>query len=162
MTLGKHRPAKGPGSTMKAGAVLTERLRDSALGFSGSHRALLLSAADALSLRKPSPSNEVTPRHELKVWPMFYDALAAGIKTFEVRFNDRNFKPGQMLRLREYSPQGSVYSGRECHREIAYVLSGDECPGFGVEPGYVVLGLQNPQPVEAALEALPSPEVSES
>ena len=59
MTLGKHRPAKGPGSTMKAGAVLTERLRDSALGFSGSHRALLLSAADALSLRKPSPSNEV-------------------------------------------------------------------------------------------------------
>jgi len=33
---------------MKAGAVLTERLRDSALGFSGSHRALLLSAADLL------------------------------------------------------------------------------------------------------------------
>jgi len=84
---------------------------------------------------------EIPKQHELKVWPVFYDALATGIKTFEVRYNDRNFNPGHTLRLREYSPTGGAYSGRECQRIITYVLSGDECPGFGVEPGYVVLGL---------------------
>lgn len=82
--------------------------------------------------------------HELKVWPAYYGPLASGEKTFEVRLDDRGFQRGDRLKLSEYLPKGSSfgpwgYTGQECWREITYVLTGGQ---FGIEPGYVVLGLQ--------------------
>ena len=40
--------------------------------------------------------------HKLKLNAAHYDDSASGIKTFEIRKNDRNFKVGDILELREY------------------------------------------------------------
>ena len=41
--------------------------------------------------------------HKLKLNAAYYDDSASGIKTFEIRNNDRNFKVGDILELREYA-----------------------------------------------------------
>ena len=40
--------------------------------------------------------------HELKILPQYYEAVANGSKTFEVRKNDRRFQKGDTVRLREW------------------------------------------------------------
>lgn len=79
--------------------------------------------------------------HELKCWPHFFDAVADGRKTFEVRFDDRGFEVGDTLRLREYDvPHG--YTGREVSRAVTFVLYGG---AWGVQSGHVVLALAEVQ-----------------
>lgn len=81
--------------------------------------------------------------HELKVWPDFFEALAAHKKTFEIRKNDRGFQCGDTLTLREYSPGPDEYTGFSVKRTVTYILSGDDPLGyaFGLQPGFVALGL---------------------
>lgn len=43
-------------------------------------------------------------RHELKTWPEFYRAVQDNKKTFELRYNDRNYQVGDELLLREFEP----------------------------------------------------------
>ena len=78
----------------------------------------------------------VTYDHELKVWGSFFESLLDGTKNFEVRHNDRGFKLGDYLLLREWVE--NEYTGRELIRCVTYVLQGGI---FGVEAGYVVLAL---------------------
>jgi len=47
--------------------------------------------------------------HELKVWPEFYGPLHTGDKLFELRYDDRYYKVGDGLVLREFAPC------RACH-----------------------------------------------
>lgn len=78
--------------------------------------------------------------HELKCWPCFFDAVATGYKTFEVRKNDRNFQPGDVLTLREYDSMDHVYSGRETRKIVTYVLDQTVFPD-ALMKGYCVMGL---------------------
>ena len=75
--------------------------------------------------------------HEVKTMPEYFQAGADGRKPFEVRYNDRGYKVGDVLRQREWSPFGG-YTGRSLDREITYVL---DDPDFCKE-GFVVLGLK--------------------
>lgn len=84
--------------------------------------------------------------HELKTWPEFFAPLFAGEKTFEVRKNDRDFQPGDQLRLREWQPtdfhEGMApvegkYTGAEVEVTITYVMRGGR---FGIDPEFAVLG----------------------
>lgn len=43
--------------------------------------------------------------HELKIHPQFYQRVADGSKTFEVRNNDRGFQMGDTVTLKEWDPQ---------------------------------------------------------
>lgn len=100
--------------------------------------------------------------HELKVWPEFFDPLDRNEKTFEARRNDRGFKVGDILHLREFVPAGfephiltgnyqqdvmppevraERYTGRECWRKITYILHGGVNAPFGVVDEHVILGL---------------------
>lgn len=79
--------------------------------------------------------------HELKTWPQFFEAVATGKKTFEVRKADRQFAVGEVIRVREWDPASGEYTGRICHKAISYRLDGGQ---FGVETGYCVLGLCEP------------------
>jgi ribosomal protein L37AE/L43A len=69
---------------------------------------------------EPPPNARV---HDLKVWPDFYARLATGEKTFELRKDDRGYRAGDWLRLREWSSHGG-YSGREMTREVTYLARG--------------------------------------
>lgn len=90
--------------------------------------------------------------HKLKLDTEYFDAVACGMKNFEVRFDDRGFQRGDILQLARYGrglPGGRLgylkddwTTYREeadtITREITYVLTGGK---FGIECSYVVLGL---------------------
>jgi hypothetical protein len=76
--------------------------------------------------------------HVLKCWPDFFTAVYEGVKPFEVRKNDRDFRVGDCLILREFDPVSQAYSGRETKRFVRYVLQGG---GFGIAEDHVVMGL---------------------
>jgi len=93
----------------------------------------------------------MTVTHELKTRPVYFDAVVRGEKTFEVSRDDRGFQKGDLVRLLRTSVRSPHqvdydYHGKPNHEitcEISYVLTGGQ---FGIEPGYVVLGLNEPTP----------------
>ncbi|PZR37211.1 ASCH/PUA domain-containing protein [Caulobacter segnis] len=80
----------------------------------------------------------MTAIHELKCWPAYFAAVREGLKTFEIRRNDRDFQVGDLIVLREYSPGTDTFSGQTETRQITYLLS-EEDHG-GVIHGFVVIG----------------------
>jgi ASC-1-like (ASCH) protein len=44
-------------------------------------------------------------KHELKIWPQYYQRVAEGTKTFEVRKNDRKYQMGDEVVLYYYDPK---------------------------------------------------------
>lgn len=65
--------------------------------------------------------------HELKVWHEFYDSLVtedlSKRKTFEVRRNDRDYKVGDFLLLKDYYPKVKAYSDKFTWKRITYILN---------------------------------------
>lgn len=100
--------------------------------------------------------------HDLKVWPEFFAPLERGDKLFELRRDDRDFKVGDWLKLREWAPPDIAnakpggFTGARCLRRISYVLRAADVPNFlapgdGVPRldaplagGHVILGLAPP------------------
>jgi len=79
--------------------------------------------------------------HRLKTRAPYFDHVVSGKKPFEVRRDDRGFQRGDCLLLTETALEEDGEwrpTGREAEYEITYVLTGGQ---FGIEPGYVVLGL---------------------
>lgn len=74
--------------------------------------------------------------HYLKILPEYFEAVRNGIKTFEIRKDDRGYKLHEQLVLREWD--GYRYSGRELCARIDYILN-DTAPG--IRKGYKVLGI---------------------
>ena len=81
--------------------------------------------------------------HHLKIWPHFFNDLESGMKTFELRRDDRGYQVGDLLVLEEYVTEGhtylqSYYTGRKLYREIVYILKGYE----GLTGKHAILGLK--------------------
>lgn len=76
--------------------------------------------------------------HDLKCHPDPFSATRHGQKRFEFRRNDRNFKVGDLLRLREWDPQTEIYTGQVIERGVGYILHG---PEFGIPSGYVCMSI---------------------
>lgn len=90
--------------------------------------------------------------HELKTLPSYFQAILDGTKTFELRRNDRDFKVGDTLLLKEWNigecdltgPEPIIiqeqgYTGREIKKIIAYIFKGGK---FGLHKNYVILGIK--------------------
>lgn len=81
--------------------------------------------------------------HELKCWPEYFEPILSDDKTFEARLNDRDFKVGDVLWLREWVPPqraGAVreYTGRDTRVRVTYIMT-SAFPA--VRPGWVVMAL---------------------
>lgn len=74
----------------------------------------------------------------LKTEIEFFQDILDGLKPFEVRFNDRNFKVGDVLVLQEYDSKRKIYTGREISKRVIYIL---DDPRF-VKEGYVIMSLK--------------------
>lgn len=75
---------------------------------------------------------EVRRIHDLKTWPRFFNELWQGRKHTEFRRHDRDFRVGDLLRLREYNPDTKEYSGRELIRRVRYLFVPHEAADFCV------------------------------
>lgn len=74
--------------------------------------------------------------HSLKIAPKYFEKVLSGEKTFEFRYNDRNYKVCDILILKEYDKQ--EFTGREISVQITYIL--DNFPG--IQEGYVILAIK--------------------
>lgn len=72
--------------------------------------------------------------HQLKTWPMHFDNVIDGTKTFELRKDDRGFNKGDILILREWAR--GAYSGRWCVATVKHIVRGewlaDGCVAMGI------------------------------
>lgn len=78
-------------------------------------------------------------QHELKIWPENFQPIIQGENTVQIRKNDRAFKTGDTLYLREWMPEKGRYTGRDCIVDIGAVFT-DKTPG--VSRGYCVLSVK--------------------
>ena len=74
--------------------------------------------------------------HELKIIAEYLNAIMEGTKTFEIRKNDRNFKLGDHLLLRAWSPIFEKYTGGLIEVRITYISY------FNQKEGYVVMSIK--------------------
>ena len=59
--------------------------------------------------------------HELDIHPKYFKAIIEERKTHEIRKNDRNFKVGDFLYLREWNPKTQRYTGKYRWVLVKYV-----------------------------------------
>lgn len=64
--------------------------------------------------------------HELKINTPYYNAVRQGIKTAEIRLNDRDFQRGDKMILSEVDDYGKPLLGHPIVCEITHVLSDNE------------------------------------
>ena len=75
--------------------------------------------------------------HYLKILPDYYDHVKSGDKTFEVRFNDRDYQVNDVLHLQEFN--NGEYTGRELVKVVSYILNNpDYC-----KEGYIILAIKD-------------------
>lgn len=89
--------------------------------------------------------------HKLKCWPFYFDAVKKGEKTFELRKHDRDFQPGDILKLNEFKPKSNLYTGRHCYVLVTYVMTG---PWGGLAEGWCILGIHKTSADESEIPML--------
>lgn len=74
-------------------------------------------------------------KHELKIEKKYFEDVLSGIKKFEIRYNDRNFKVGDTFVLKEIDTN-KIYTGRSFQGEITYITN------FEQKDNYIVFGFK--------------------
>jgi hypothetical protein len=136
------------------------------------HSGFLFKSTDECTCTPLTPGEPETPPqervHELKCWPKYFFAVEIGVKPFEIRRNDRGFKAGDLLLLREWAPPehlptcvshengapcvgcfDGAYTGKQMCRRVTYVTDYEQ------RPGYVVLGI-GPTPATPSTRGEPA------
>lgn len=84
---------------------------------------------DSGCIIQPQNRSGVRITHELKILPKYYKEVLCGNKTFEIRFNDRDYKAGDIVILK------NIETGQKIYKKIGYVCD------FAQQPGFVVFSL---------------------
>jgi len=77
-------------------------------------------------------------QHLLKIAPRYYEDIKQGVKTFEVRKNDRDYKVGDSLLFRAYENGEYINPDIGVSAIIRYILQGGQ---YGISGDYVILGI---------------------
>ena len=64
----------------------------------------------------------------IKVRGSEYQSIMDGLKTFIIRDNNINFKPGMIVTLQEWSIPDEAFTGREQRVEVTYVTDFNQRP----------------------------------
>ena len=101
-------------------------------------------AESGLSPERATSRHAVSGRpamtHILKTWPSFFKAIRSGAKKFEIRKNDRDFRLGDHLLLREYDPEAKKYTHWKMLVYVTYIMHG---PAFGgLAEGWCIMGIE--------------------
>lgn len=76
--------------------------------------------------------------HYLKIKEEYYRDVMIGLKTFELRKNDRNFQVGDILMLIKLDDKGNE-TDQIIKKKVKYVLK--DCSQYGLKDGYAILGI---------------------
>lgn len=76
--------------------------------------------------------------HNLKIVPEFFSLIVSGQKTCEVRYNDREYREGDILLLREYDYWNRSYTGRSILCRVTHIL---DSPVY-CKHGFVVMSIK--------------------
>jgi hypothetical protein len=60
--------------------------------------------------------------HSLKCIAPFFTDILSGLKTWEIRYNDRDFHVGDILHLLEVDQISERLTGRECRVKVEYLV----------------------------------------
>ena len=95
---------------------------------------------ETASMDVETPKN--VTEYDLKTLPVYFDKIWNLLKKFELRKNDRGFKLGDVLNLREYNPtiENCEYTGRSIRVLVTFIL--ENCPEFGLQEGFCIMGFQ--------------------
>jgi hypothetical protein len=75
-----------------------------------------------MSTTETKPTSRPPANHDLKVWPGDFNAIVDGRKTADIRrCDDRKFRVGDLLTLREWDPASSSYTSRLQRARITHV-----------------------------------------
>jgi hypothetical protein len=75
-----------------------------------------------------------------KVLPEYYKGIMTHKKMYEIRKDEDDIHPGDILVLQEWD--GKDFTGSMARREVTSVLR--DCPEYGLMEGYCILSLQTP------------------
>lgn len=70
---------------------------------------------------------------EKKTWPASFQAILNGEKKFDVRLGDVDFKPGDIIVLKEWDPEKGEFTGRTIEKEVGYVAKTKLMPYWSQE-----------------------------
>ena len=84
--------------------------------------------------------------HKLKTEPGPFQSVLDGVKTFEIRVNDRNYQVGDHLSLQEIKQSYAlmragaplIYTGREIDAKVVGIMQGV----YGLQPGWCILSIK--------------------
>lgn len=71
-----------------------------------------------------------------KILPQYFSEVENGNKKFELRKDEDDIRPGDVLNLHEW--KNGEYTGKECVRVVRYVLR--NVPEYGLMDGYCIIG----------------------
>ncbi len=77
--------------------------------------------------------------HRLKTASQYFKDVVNGLKTFELRINDRDYKVGDTLNLCEY--KDGIFTGLEHNVEVTYILDSFT----GLKDDYCIMGIKEVQ-----------------
>ena len=97
----------------------------------------------------PSDTQETGQKvHQIRLAKSYFDDVANGIKTFELRKNDRGYKKGDILEMMEFADGKNT--GRTVRVLVTYILE----DYTGIEDGYCIMATtllnENDEPFERA------------
>lgn len=75
--------------------------------------------------------------HELKIYHKYMIKIINRLKTFEIRKNDRDYKEGDILQLKEIEDDIDEYTGYEIFVKIEYIHK-----GLGMENNYICMAIK--------------------
>ena len=79
--------------------------------------------------------------HELKLDRKFFKRVREGKKRAELRYNDRNYKVGDLLFLKEVAGTDRRHTGNRIMVKVLDIVTHDEFPA-GIREGYVMLSFR--------------------
>lgn len=77
--------------------------------------------------------------HSLKIDPKYFYQVEIFNKRFELRKNDRNYKLHDIIELREYDNETSLFTGNWIKAEVTFILNSED---FKLLEDYVILSIR--------------------
>lgn len=100
--------------------------------------------------------------HHLKTWPRYFSEVRRGVKSLEIRHDDRGYQVGDVLVLQEFKPHGyrsagGDFTGEEHRVLVTHMMRGGDPFIEGLPSTTVIMSIR-PLPATPANIQWPGPD----